>query len=249
MTDQTSISLSYLFCEPAPILFDNPELYLGNAEPVARLARAFLSVYPAHRSDQNRLIFSSRPRMASNLTPGLSFPLPKGPDKRSLTWWSGVSLALLPGVPIQITVSDGHDVDRPQAFVQLELVGGQILIGETHRTRFTAESLGLAENADELPYLSYMDLAYSREQAEWLLQLGACLVHQGEPGDAFQLVRFLEANRHYEYRFGFQANSALAIYAHEFEDLQDIEWHRALNLDRSYLGLLEPGLVTSHTKR
>lgn len=188
-----------------------------------------VSVFP-EMSDLARLCITALPPQAQSLT--LEIPLVHDRDRGFLPWFE-IRLALLPRIPLRLTVH-APALTEPGLDVLMELADGHVQVrNDGQREAFIGE---IEERVlDEAFWFD--SLGYKYLQASWLLRLGGHLAHHHDPGNAYQTVRYLPDRQVYEYRQHFvSAEGMLQDYVCFHDDLLDIEWEHALVLEHFVLG-------------
>jgi hypothetical protein len=197
----------------------------------ALIARCFIHItaFP-ERSESARLIITALLPQAQNLN--VEIPLVREP-KLGFLYWFEISLAMLPGIPLRFAVHDPVG-GKPYPDVVIELVHDRIQAREENRDGvFIDEGEGTFVEED----FGVDGLGYGYLQIPWLLQLGACLVHQHDPKNAYQVVRFHPDRQLYGYHLRFVSEKRSPQGYHCFHpDFSAIEWEHAVDLKRFALG-------------
>ncbi len=219
------MTVSHRFYQSAPVGLETERKAFSSQQPL--IARCFIhiTVLP-ERSEAARLIITALPPKAQNLN--FEIPLVRDPKRGFLSWFE-ISLAMLPGIPLRFAVHDPAG-GKPYPDVVIELIHGHIQAREENRDKiFIDEGGGMFVEED----FGVDDLGYDYLQIPWLLRLGASLVHQHSPKDAYQIVRFHPDRQLYEYHLRFVSEKRAPQSYHCFHpDLSDIEWEHAVDLKR-----------------
>ncbi len=231
----TTIHVSYRLCESTAA---GIEYEKGGFAPRSLIARCFISLSPINESECVYLTAVISPVSLSVHSPVLELHPALDTGGRFFSWCE-VSLAMLPHLPLQIIVRNLQTGELgPQ--VILEFADGQVLVREKTGVLIVTNAIGKVGEILDHEVFWFDDLGYAYEQAAWLLQLGACLVHSHELAAMYQLVCFLPDQQIYEYRlciFSERENSWETRYTCFHNDLRAIEWEHAINLKRFSLGI------------
>lgn len=241
----TRVTISYRLCDAA---------YLPGCEPEAgrptAIARCFVAIYPDQPSEQTRLVLTPASPVASAFqvqAPRLEIPLSTIDGAGHVFPWFEVSLALLPHIPLQITVCNGMPPGEPNPLVVIELVKERLFVRKTLLVDLFTDHLAEAEELFDRGPFFFDELAHAEQQASWLLQLGACFIQShdpevrggGETSQVSQLVRCLPDRQCFLYSFCLSGmeKQGTPLYSCSHTSLGQVAWEHALNLDRFALGL------------
>ncbi|HEU5376943.1 MAG TPA: hypothetical protein VFV38_16050 [Ktedonobacteraceae bacterium] len=237
---RASLTASFQLLRSCAAGFDVEE-EASSAQPL--IARCFLHVSaPPERSDQARLRITALLPQVHNLTLGI--PLARDPQRGFLSWFE-ISLALLPNIPLRITI-DGPVLVELGLDVVMELANEHVQIRDAPHQAVNGEPGEIME--DDVFWFD--SLGYQYLQAPWLLQLGGYLVQHHDPGNAYQTVRYPPDRQMYEYRLHFvSARETPQDYRCLHDDLRNIEWEHALDLKRFALGFSVDAGMKQQRKR
>ena len=208
------------------------------------IAHCFIKVYPRTGQESNRAIFTYLSPFGKSITGTVSeqfqpissmeIPMVKDDEGRSLAWFQ-ISLVLLPDIPLRVQVNEPLLSTHDRGEIQLLLQKDRVHVMHGLNVRSSIEYLGRREEA-----IFYQDLGYNYLQGMCLARSGAYLIHYiGERRDAAQVIRYNDAIKQFEYLFICPEDSSLQphVYVSQGEDVLEIAWEYALNLDRFSIGL------------